>query len=123
MHWYLDVLKKYVDFSGRAQRQEYWMFTLLNTLVTIVLVIGAGVIATSLDMAAVALLPNLYMLGVLLPSLAVVVRRLHDTGRSGWWFLFIVVPIVGPILLFVYLVQDSAPEENAFGASPKLAVA
>ena len=121
MHWYLDVLKKYVDFKGRAQRQEYWMFTLLNTIVTIVLLIGAGAIAVELEIAAVAMLPNLYTLAVLLPSLGVVVRRLHDTGRSGWMFLVVFVPIIGPIALLVFMVQDSNPEENQYGPNPKLA--
>lgn len=113
MQWYLSVLKKYTEFSGRARRKEYWMFTLFNTLAMIALMVvdylvGAGFIAP------------LYMLAVLLPSIGVLVRRLHDTGRSGWWYFICLVPLVGGIILLVFLVQDSH-DENDFGANPKLA--
>ena len=123
MHWYVDVLKKYAVFSGRAQRQEYWMFTLFNIIITLVLFIIAGVIATALEIAAAGLLPNLYTLAVLLPGIAVTVRRLHDTGRSGWWLLIAFVPFIGAIVLLVFYVQDSQPGENQFGPNPKESVA
>ena len=97
------------------------MFTLINTIVTIVLAIGAGAIAVELEIAAAAMLPNFYTLAVLLPSLGVLVRRLHDTGRSGWWFCIVLVPVIGPIAVLVFLVQDSNPNENQYGANPKLA--
>ncbi|MCH7910220.1 MAG: DUF805 domain-containing protein [Candidatus Hydrogenedentes bacterium] len=123
MHWYVDVLKKYAVFSGRTQRQEYWMFTLFNIIITLVLFIIAGVIATALEIAAAGLLPNLYTLAVLLPGIAVTVRRLHDTGRSGWWLLIAFVPFIGAIVLLVFYVQDSQPGENQFGPNPKESVA
>jgi len=108
MNWYLAVLKKYVVFSGRARRKEYWMFTLVNVIVLVLLAV--------LKLNA---LYGLYSLAVLLPSLAVLVRRLHDTGRSGWWFLIGLVPLIGGIILLVFRVQDSKPGENQYGANPK----
>ncbi|MCC3775461.1 DUF805 domain-containing protein [Streptomyces sp. UNOB3_S3] len=113
MNWYVDVLKKYAVFNGRARRQEYWMFTLVNTVISIVLAIADEVLGTQSVLGAV------YMLAVLLPSLAVTVRRLHDTDRSGWWILIGLVPIVGWIVLLVFTCLDSTPHHNAHGPSPK----
>ena len=82
MNWYLEVLKKYADFSGRAQRKEYWYFVLFNVLIAIVL----AIIDISLGIAnreGLGPLRGIYSLAVLIPSIAVGVRRLHDTGRSG----------------------------------------
>lgn len=88
MHWYVDVLKKYAVFSGRARRQEFWMFTLFSVIISIVLAI--------IDNAMGSIVLGLvYSLAVLLPSLGVAVRRLHDTGRSGWFVLFPLIPLVG----------------------------
>lgn len=113
MEWYLSVLKNYVGFSGRARRKEYWMFMLFNILVSIVLnVVGAVIMAPVLGF--------IYSLAVLLPSIAVSVRRLHDTGRSGWWLLLSLIPLIGTIVLLIFLVQDSH-DENEHGANPKLA--
>ena len=117
MNWYLDVLKKYAVFSGRARRKEYWMFLLLNLLVAIGLGIVDGVIGTA------PLLGSLYALGVFIPSLAVAVRRLHDTNRSGWWLLIGLIPLIGLIVLIVFFVQDSDAGDNAFGPSPKAGAA
>ncbi|MFB7373585.1 DUF805 domain-containing protein [Streptomyces sp. NPDC056222] len=114
MNWYLDVLKKYATFSGRARRQEYWMFTLFNVIAVVVLAI--------IDNAVLGVYPALtavYMLGVLLPTLAVTVRRLHDTGRSGWWYLIAFVPLVGGIILFVFTVLEGEGQPNAYGDNPK----
>ena len=113
MRWYLAVLKKYAVFSGRARRKEYWMFVLFNFLITVVLGILGG------DQEVLA---GLYSLAVLLPSLAVSVRRLHDTNRSGLWILIALIPLVGAIVLLVFLVQDSDRIENRYGASPKRVV-
>ncbi|MFE9255809.1 DUF805 domain-containing protein [Streptomyces sp. NPDC006879] len=114
MNWYLDVLKKYVVFSGRARRQEYWMFALFHILAVVVLTVLDGVLGTN------PLLTGLYTLAVLLPALGVCVRRLHDTGRSGWWLLISLVPLVGSIILLVFLVSEGKPEENQYGPNPKL---
>ncbi|MET9442669.1 DUF805 domain-containing protein [Streptomyces sp. NPDC006610] len=113
MHWYVDVLKKYATFSGRARRKEYWMFTLINT------VIYAALLALDFGLLGLGFIAPLYMVAVLVPTLAVLVRRLHDTGRSGWWFFISFVPLVGGIVLLVFTVSDSKPEANEYGFNPK----
>lgn len=119
MDWYLEVLRKYAVFTGRARRKEYWFFILFNIIVSIVLGFADGLMGTfSLD-AGIGLLGGLYSLAVLLPSIAVSVRRLHDIGRSGWWLLIALIPIIGAIVLIVFFVLDSNADENEFGANPK----
>ncbi len=117
MNWYLEVLKKYAVFSGRARRKEYWIFTLFNAIIALVL---SGV--ESLFGSPGAIL-GLYCLGVIIPGFAVLVRRLHDTNRSGWWFFISFIPLIGIIILFVFTVQDSQPNENQYGPNPKDAAA
>lgn len=113
MEWYLSVIKNYVGFSGRARRKEYWMFILFNIIVSIILnVIGVVIMLPVLGF--------IYSLAVLLPSIAVAVRRLHDTGRSGWWLLIGLIPLIGAIVLLIFFVQDSH-DENLYGPNPKLA--
>jgi len=110
-------LQKYVTFSGRARRSEFWFFLLFNVIVGAV----ASVIDTILGTRGsygTGLIQNLASLALLLPNLAVGVRRLHDTGRSGWWILIGLVPIVGWIILIVFYVQDSQGD-NQYGPSPK----
>ncbi|MFH9552919.1 DUF805 domain-containing protein [Streptomyces sp. NBC_00377] len=116
MHWYVDVLKKYAVFGGRARRQEYWMFTLFSVIVSIVLAIIDAAIGSSI-------LGIIYAVAVLLPSLGVAVRRLHDTGRSGWWILIALIPLVGAIVLLVFLASEGKQEPNQYGPNPKLAPA
>ncbi|WP_406393638.1 DUF805 domain-containing protein [Streptomyces sp. NBC_00887] len=113
MSWYLNVLKNYAGFSGRARRKEYWMFALFHAIFIVVLA-GIGVaIDTQIPYF-------IYFIALFIPSLAVTVRRLHDTGRSGWWVLIGCVPFVN-IALLVFTFLDSAPEANEYGANPKLA--
>ncbi|MFC9245242.1 DUF805 domain-containing protein [Streptomyces sp. NPDC057136] len=114
MNWYLNVLKNYAGFSGRARRKEYWMFVLFNLIVALVLV-GIG-LAIETQIPCI-----IYIVAVLVPTLAVLVRRLHDTGRSGWWILISFVPLVGGIMLLVFLASESKPEANTYGDNPKLA--
>ena len=118
MNWYLAVLKKYAVFSGRAQRKEYWMFVLFNIIIAIVLGIIEEVIGLSSEPGQ-GILTNIYSLAILLPSLAVGVRRLHDIGRTGWWLLIGLIPIIGVIVLLVFAVQDSQPGTNQYGPNPK----
>jgi uncharacterized membrane protein YhaH (DUF805 family) len=116
MDWYLKVVKNYAGFSGRARRKEYWMFFLFNVVISVVLaVLGAVTGATTL-FGAVSVL---YFLALLIPGIAVTIRRLHDTGRSGWWILIGLVPLVGFIILIVFMVQDSQPGPNQYGPNPK----
>ena len=118
MNWYLEVLKKYAVFSGRARRKEYWFFALFNVLISFVLgfiEVGMGLV----DKSGRGPLSGLYTLAILIPGIAVSVRRLHDTGRSGWWLLIALIPCVGAIILLVFMVQDSEPGPNQYGPNPK----
>ena len=117
MNWYVSVLKKYVEFSGRASRTEFWMFALINFVIGIVLGIIDGVIGTKTAYGLGAL-GGLYNLAVLLPSLAVAARRLHDTGRSGWWLLLLFVPVIGWVILLVFYILESQAGENEYGPYP-----
>lgn len=119
MSWYLTVLKKYAVFTGRARRSEYWYFFLFNLLAIVVL---AGVdSATGLfsAQARIGLLSGLYSLAILIPGLAVSVRRLHDTDRSGWWLLLALAPLLGAIVLLVFCAQDGQAGQNRYGPDPK----
>jgi uncharacterized membrane protein YhaH (DUF805 family) len=120
MSWYIGALKKYADFNGRAGRAEFWMFTLISAMIGIVLYLIDERITPGSDLHV---LLTLYTFAVLLPSLAVTVRRLHDTGRSGWWLLITLVPILGQLAYLVFLAQDSQPAANQYGSSPKMATA
>lgn len=118
MNWYIDVLKKYAVFSGRAQRAEYWYFALFNFVIIFVLMLLDTILGTGGEMGA-GLFGGLYSLAVLIPSLAVGVRRLHDTDRTGWWLLIGLVPIIGFVILIVFFVKESDPGENQYGPNPK----
>ena len=126
MEWYVEVLRKYAVFDGRARRKEYWMYALVSTLIYIAYMIVAGLALALVghsDNGAVALLImiplGLYLMAVIVPGLAVTVRRLHDTGRSGWWILISFVPFVGGIILLVFMCLDSEPGPNLHGLNPK----
>lgn len=119
MDWYLAVLKKYVEFSGRARRKEYWMFYLFNFLITVGLVIVDGLAGLYSQEAGLGVLSGIYSLAVLLPSLGVLVRRLHDTNRSAWWLLIALIPFVGAIVLLVFTVLPGDVGSNRYGADPK----
>lgn len=119
MYWYWMVLQKYAVFSGRAQRKEYWIFYLLTVLITLALAILDMLIGSFDKASGIGVLSGLYSLAILIPNLAVTVRRLHDTNRSGWWFFIVLVPLLGGILLLIFLAQDGTPGENQYGANPK----
>lgn len=122
MDWYLDILKnKYAMFGGRARRKEYWYFVLFNLLASIALGVIDGITGTYSDDAGIGLLGGIYALAVLIPTIAVAMRRLHDTGRSGWWLLLALIPVVGSLVLLVFFVFDSEPGDNQYGPNPKVA--
>ena len=109
MNWYLKVLKNYADFEGRARRKEYWMFFLFNTLIGY----GLLILATIAELPVLMFAAILYFLGVVIPSIALGVRRMHDVGKSGWFILI-------PIYSFILTCTESEKGENKYGANPKL---
>jgi len=114
MNYYLAVLKKYAVFNGRAQRAEYWYYVLFNLIISVVLGIISAVIEDNFG-----ILGLLYYLAVLIPGLAVSVRRLHDIGKNGWTLLLSLIPLIGPIWIIVLMIIDSNPGENKYGPNPK----
>ncbi|MCK9535223.1 MAG: DUF805 domain-containing protein [Pseudomonas sp.] len=119
MNWYLDVLKQYAIFSGRVRRKEYWYFILFNLIISIVLAAIDGAMGSYSAGTGMGLLGSVYTLAILLPGIGVSIRRLHDTGRSGWWMLVGFVPLIGVLVLLVFMAQDSKPGQNQYGANPK----
>lgn len=114
MNWYMSVIKDYAVFSGRARRKEYWMFLLFNIIIAIAIGFIDG--ATGGD----GVIGIIYSLAVLIPHIAVSVRRLHDTNRSGWWLLLVFIPLLGGIIILIFLVLEGDSEENRYGKNPKL---
>ena len=119
MHWYFEVLQKYTLFTGRARRSEFWYFVLINVLIGFALGMLDALIR---KLTGFGPFGTIYGLAVLVPSIAVSIRRLHDTDRSGWWLLLGVVPLVG-LVLIVFLVEDGKASTNRYGQNPKLAIA
>ena len=119
MNWFLIAMKKYATFSGRAQRTEYWYFILFYILILFGLSIIDSITGSFSAEAGIGLLGGLFSLALFIPSIAVGVRRLHDTGRSGWWLFIMLIPLVGAIVLLVFTVQDSSAGDNAYGPNPK----
>ena len=114
MNWYKEALRKYATFEGRARRKEYWFFALFNFLALLVLTVVDMAVGTFNEQAEIGLFGGIYLLAVLIPSIAVTVRRLHDTDRSGWWVLLNFIPVIGSIVIMVLAVLDSQPGGNRF---------
>jgi uncharacterized membrane protein YhaH (DUF805 family) len=122
INYWLMAFKKYATFTGRARRSEYWYFALMNFLITLVLYVLVFVSAAAgsgLFAMIFGALIFIYMLGSIVPSLAVLVRRLHDSGKSGWYYFVSLIPLAGPIWLLVLLATDSTPGDNEYGPNPK----
>jgi uncharacterized membrane protein YhaH (DUF805 family) len=119
LSWYLQALKKYAVFSGRSRRMEYWYFVLFNIIVSIVLGAIDGLLGTLGSGMGAGLLSGIYGLAILIPSLAVTVRRLHDIDRTGWWILIALVPLIGTIVLLVFALLEGTPGTNRYGPNPK----
>jgi uncharacterized membrane protein YhaH (DUF805 family) len=114
MEYFTDAYKRYADFTGRATRTQYWMFILIFMIIYIILAAIDSFLIGTIALSAI------FNLVSLIPSLAIAARRLHDTGRSGWWQLIILLPLIGIIVLLVFLVMDSEGD-NRFGANLKAA--
>jgi uncharacterized membrane protein YhaH (DUF805 family) len=115
MNWYLSVVRdNYANFSGRARRSEYWYFVLANLLISLILfalIFALGIFGI--------ILYSLYALAVFIPSLAVIVRRLHDVDKSGWFYFICLIPLIGPIWLLVLFATEGTPGSNQYGEDPK----
>jgi uncharacterized membrane protein YhaH (DUF805 family) len=122
MNWFMTALKNYAVFSGRSRRSEYWYFALFYLILYAACAIVDGLTGSFDRASGIGLFTAVLTLALLIPSLSVGVRRLHDTGRSGWWLLIAFIPLVGAIILLVFLVQDSEAGANRFGDNPKAGV-
>jgi uncharacterized membrane protein YhaH (DUF805 family) len=121
MDWYMAVLRQYANFTGRSRRKEYWFFALFNLIIAFVLAAidyKSGLYSAG---SSFGLLSGLYSLAVLLPSLGVSIRRLHDTDRTGWWLVIGLVPLLGFIVLLIFFVSPGTQGVNRYGADPTAA--
>ena len=119
MNWYLKVLKQYADFNGRARRKEYWMFILFNFIALIIATTLDSILGSNFDPLPYGFIYTAYALGTFIPNLAVGVRRLHDVGKSGWFLLIGLIPLIGGIWLLVLFCTDSEDGANEYGPNPK----
>lgn len=117
MNYYSICLSKFADFSGRARRREYWTFALVNCLIAMLLLILG--LAFGEDSPASNIMVTIFYLIMLVPSLSVSVRRLHDIGKSGWYMFLSLIPLIGGLILLVWALMDSEPGENQYGKNPK----
>lgn len=118
MEWYISALKKYAEFSGRSRRKEYWLFILFNFVISFVLSLVDAAMGTFDAEAGLGVFSGIYSLAVLIPSVAVTVRRLHDIGKSGWWVLVVFIPVIGWLVILIFACLNSAPD-NQYGPNPK----
>ena len=119
MNWYLAVIKNYVGFSGRARRKEYWMFTLFNIIFAVIAIVLDNVLGLAIKEVGYGPIYLIYVLATLLPGLAVSVRRLHDTNKSGLYLLLAFIPCVGGIILLVFMATEGDAGDNQYGPNPK----
>lgn len=126
MFWYIRMWQNYTNFGARANRKEYWYAILLQLLFLIVIQVAAA-LAQNANVPMLQLLVSvislIFVLASLVPTLAIAFRRLHDTGRSAWWLLISLIPIVGSLVLLFFLLQAGEPGENRFGPVPQPMVA
>lgn len=128
MEWMLMPLRRYADFNGRSRRKEYWMFILLQVIVIIPAVIIIMLVGAMDDgsggMSSIAmifmLLAGLFFLALLIPSLAVQVRRFHDQDKSGWFVLLNFIPYIGGLIVFVFMCLEGTKGDNQYGSDPKM---
>jgi uncharacterized membrane protein YhaH (DUF805 family) len=119
MKWFLKVLRQYADFSGRARRKEYWMYSLINFIFVTVASILDNATGMAIEGIGYGPIYIIFVLATLIPGIAVSVRRLHDVGKSGWMLFVGLIPIIGVIWLLVLAVKDSQPGSNQYGENPK----
>lgn len=120
MNWFLKCLKQYADFSGRACKKEFWMYVLFYMIIAIVLHVIDSMLGWVTPESDMGVLGGLYSLCMFIPGLAVSVRRLHDIGKSGWNFLFILIPLVGAVVLLIWFCKEGERRGNSWGLDPKI---
>ncbi|KAB2314663.1 DUF805 domain-containing protein [Betaproteobacteria bacterium SCN2] len=120
MEWFLKAVKSF-SFEGRARRKEYWMFVLIAVIISLVLGFIDGLLGIYSEGAGIGLLGGIFAISILIQSIAVGVRRLHDTGRSGWWLLINLVPFVGWVIVLALMAMEGKRGDNPYGADPKAA--
>ena len=118
MEWYLKVINSYFDFSGRSRRMEYWMFILINSIISVFCILLDSMLGTVWSIGYGPIYIG-YGLAVFVPGLAVAIRRLHDIGKSGWYYLLVIIPIIGPIWLIILFVTEGEQGDNKYGPNPK----
>jgi uncharacterized membrane protein YhaH (DUF805 family) len=118
MNYYTKVISKYAEFSGRARRAEYWMFGLINIIIMLSLAF-IGVLLDPSGSGGGLVIYFLYFLFMFIPSIAVTIRRLHDTGNSGWMVLVAFIPFIGPLWIFILMCIEGEAQENKYGLNPK----
>ncbi|MDB4163744.1 DUF805 domain-containing protein [Flavobacteriaceae bacterium] len=130
MEWYLKVMRdNYANFKGRARRKEYWMYTLIFTVLLIALMTIMFSVLSFSDETRIETGPGVYLTVILvivflfahfIPTIALTVRRLHDTGKSGWWYLIVLVPYLGNFVIFIFTLIDGDRGDNKYGSNPKI---
>ena len=118
MEWYLKVINSYFDFNGRSRRMEYWMFVLINSIISVFCILLDSMLGTVWSIGYGPIYIG-YGLAVFVPGLAVAIRRLHDIGKSGWYYLLFILPIIGPIWLIILFVTEGEQGNNKYGPNPK----
>ncbi|PID29866.1 MAG: hypothetical protein CSB55_00985 [Candidatus Cloacimonadota bacterium] len=120
MNWYVKCFKNYANFNGRARRKEYWMFTLFNSIFGIIIFIIDNAVGSGfMEGSSMGILSLIYALAVLIPGLAVTIRRLHDIDKSGLMWFIGLIPLIGGIWLFILTVIPGTQGPNRFGPAPK----
>ena len=118
MEWYLKVINSYFDFNERSRRMEYWMFVLINSIISVFCILLDSMLGTVWSIGYGPIYIG-YGLAVFVPGLAVAIRRLHDIGKSGWYYLLVIIPIIGPIWLIILFVTEGEQGDNKYGPNPK----
>jgi uncharacterized membrane protein YhaH (DUF805 family) len=122
MEYFLHVVRNYAVFTGRARRKEYWMFILFNFLFSVAAMLADYILGTGVGGSPYGIIYSLYSLALIIPGIAVGVRRLHDVGKSGWFTLIVFVPIVGAVWLIILACTEGTHGENQYGPDPKAGV-
>ncbi len=118
MEAYKKFWQNYFNFSGRSRRSDYWYVVLVNMIISLVI----SILGTATGMTLFSTLASIYSLVSLIPGIAIIVRRLHDIGKSGWYCLFVLIPLVGGIIVIIWLATDSQPDANVYGENPKAVI-